>query len=142
MAVVRFPGDPRYQGHHKLKEDDVEALRKKEYLSTSLLDFLIHRCYRLSSHVTDDGYTICCANTCIEAYMDRKNKESDRYKGNKASISRLCQKVNGFQDGKFKIVLPHVKNSHFFTMVILMDTRVQPVNDDDVVVSILVYNSL
>ena len=79
MAVVRFPGDPRYQGHHKLGEDDVEALRRKEYLPTSLLDFLIHRCYRLVSHVTVDGYTICCANTCIEGYMDRKNKEAEHY---------------------------------------------------------------
>ena len=137
MTVVRFPGDPRYQGHHKLGEDDIEALYLNEFLSTSLLDFLIHRCFRLSSHTTSDGYTICCANTCIEEYMKRKNKEAERYRSNKSTVDRLWKKMKGFQDGKFKILLPHIQMSHFFTMVLLLDT-----NEASVVVSNLVFDSL
>ena len=127
MAEPRFPSDPRYAMMHKIRSDELEALSEDRYLSTGLLDLMLNRAILQRSAVDNEGFLLCTGCTKIEEYLQMRNNKAKRYSTMKKNVDRLRRKMVPFQHGKFSLLFPHVRNSHFFTIRIKVDTNASPV---------------
>ena len=79
-----------------------------------------------ADQTTSDGYTLICANAKCQDYMNRRMDDHSKYATEqlcKATSNRLQRKLSFLRIGKFCYIFPFVEGSHYFTIVLRLDTE-------------------
>ena len=140
MVTPLFPGDPRHALAHTLMDSDIEALSNLDYLSTALIDFLVHRALFFMQDFTSDGFELLCANAKCQDYMTRRVNDHAKSKTDRlcrSSSERLRKKLSFLRVGKFCVIFPFITSSHYFTVVLRFDST-----SIDVTTAVDIYDSI
>jgi hypothetical protein len=110
-----FPGDPRFGILLSVLDEDVKALREREWLSTRLLDFLIQQA--APAPQVSNGFLL--GSLGVETYLHHTNALLENENDHSRRIQRVRAALESFCDNNSrKLIIPVIEGNHFYVLVV------------------------
>ena len=115
-----LPGNQQADLFVKLHLEDVAGLIDNGYFRMNLLDFILHSTCTYSGDTSDINY--CLGGTITRQWLEqmlmpiRGVKEQEKFE-------KLCQQLEGFEEGEHQIVVPDIDKSHYSMIDIIIDHK-------------------
>ena len=104
----------------KLNLEDVKGLIDNGYLRMNLQDFILHLTCTYSCDMRDIKY--CLGGTVTRQWLEhmvmliRRPKKQEKF-------GKLCNQLEGFDEGRHQIFVPDINKSHYSVIDIIIDKK-------------------
>ena len=121
MVYPLYPQDPRFGLPIQLSDDHVERLCNGRMLHQTVIDYLIQRASPIPHGPMGRFGFIVWGSTGAMDSMTVLNKGFSSTPQDTRLVLKTTDKMTGFRNGKYTIVVPHVSQMHFFVLSITLD---------------------
>ena len=116
MVFPQYPQDPRFGIPLTLSNIHVAPLCNGKMLSQNVIDYLIQRAAPIpDGEIEGVGYVVCGGTGAMMSMISLNESYTDN---DVKVIERGRKEMKDFRNGKYTVVVPHIKEPHYFVVSI------------------------